>query len=184
MADEQAVTLSEVTAGGPLAFPVGSKTYYVAQPTCEEYDDAQYLYERAYAKAMADPDIKALKAEPCSDDERAMYEGLAALKEAQAGKLPEGATDERKALLDEAERLRAMAATRTAAEELAHDRARRVKDRWLALHLLCDAAGNRTYDPNGAADIARFGRFWMRTAKELEPVVWQVLRIVETAPFE
>jgi hypothetical protein len=181
MADEE-ITLTEILGAEPVPFEVDGVRFYIRQPYAEEYDDAGALYDKAYAKAMSDPDVKALKVEPCSDAERQMYVALAALDEAASGELPED-SEERKAKLAEAGRLRKTAETRTAAEELAHDRALTVKERWLCLHLLCDANGNPVFDATSKQDLERWRRYSLKVKESARPAIRRALRLVNEAPF-
>jgi hypothetical protein len=176
------VTLTDIMAGAPVPFTVDGTGYQVRQPTGEEYDDANYLYSRAYAKAMADPDIKTLKSEPCSDGERALYATLADLAE-QLGKAAPADSAERGSRLADAARLRQLVQTRTAAEELAHDRALLVKERWLCVHLLLDEHGRPLFDPQQPGEMARWQHYSLRVKEAARPAIRRVLRMVEEAPF-
>jgi hypothetical protein len=186
MADQKQdapATLTEIVNGAPVPFVVDGVSFAIRQPEPEEYDDAQSLYDLWYAKAMSDPRMAELKNQPCSDGERESLESLANLAE-EAAKQPGVKPEKAKELLGQAQRLHKSAATRTYAEELAHDKALRSRDRWLTIRLLLDGQGNQVFDEAAPDFKAKWAAPGMLKVKEAaRRAIWRALDLVENAPF-
>lgn len=179
MADE--LGLSDVVMGQPL--PVPGTDLLLRWPTPEEYDDAAFMETMHRKKLLADPLLEDLKQQPCSENERVLYEGL--IRAMEEGVKQSDDPEQRQLFIDRLAGLRRILENRTLADELASDRAILVRDRWLTQKLLCNADGSPYFSPS-LAEAERLER-WRVLAQKVKdsarPVLWRMIMAIENAPF-
>jgi hypothetical protein len=179
----EGLSLADIMAGKGVPFVVDGKTLHIRQPTTEEYDDALWIQGVARRRALARPDIAALKGMPISDAERDLFERMIAAAEA-AFEVAEEGSPQKKAMAERAAALRRVLETRTLADEVAEERAILERDRFLALRLICDENGEQMFDPNKPEDRARWERAPMRLKDAARRAIWEMLQAIESLPFE
>lgn len=59
--------INDLLNGDGLSFEVDGATFYIAQPTTEEYDDATFIQRLAYERAMALPEMEELLDVPATE---------------------------------------------------------------------------------------------------------------------
>lgn len=169
------LTEKEIVEGTPVEFKVGAETYYMRQPTTEEYDDAHALMGAVETKWRRRPEIAALVDEPCSDSEKATIALSVARLEKRIEELPKESKAEREELRSRRAALLRESETRTLADESASDRALLARDRYLIKVLLCNKDG----DPLGV----EWEKLPISIKNAARPVVWKVISAYENAPF-
>lgn len=182
-ADGTSLSLSEIMDGKGVPFVVGDRTLYIRQPTTEEYDDALWVQGVARRRALAQPDVAALKGTPISDAERELFERMIAAAE-EAFAIAEEGSPQKKAMAERAAALRRVLETRTMADEVAEERAILARDRFLALRLICDESGKQMFDPNKLEDRQRWERAPIRLKDAARRAIWEMLQVIESIPFE
>jgi len=175
-------SLMEIMEGKGVPFWVDDHQFFIRPPTTEEYDQALLIQDLAHARAMSQPEIQAVKGMPMSDGERQVMEARIAIAE----RAFEAAEDKRvkDMIAERLALLRRQMEIRTRADELADRYAVLKRDRWLTLHLLCNADGKQMFDPDNPEDLERWERLPMRVKDEARPAIWEVLSAVRNAPFD
>ncbi len=182
MDDPQDTTLAEILDGKGAPFTVDGATFLVRPPTTEEYDDAIAMERLMRRRWLADPALQAMKDEPCSQQEREMYESM--IKDADKRfREAEDGSAEKDALLDRIASLQRTLDKRTLADELAGERALLARDRYLTQRLLQDEHGKPVLDLRAADFAQQWERLPLRVKDGARPAIWTVLGQVRQAPF-
>lgn len=176
-------TLSDVMAGDGAPFWVDGQEFRIRQPLPEEYDDALHLQRTVTKRLLALPEIAALKAESCSDGERATYDAMILVAQRQFEEAEDGSAAKR-ALAERVADLQRAIEKRTLADEVAGERAVLARDRWLTARLLTWPDGTPVFDTHSS----EFERQWNRPGllpllEAARPAVWAVLGMVQNSPF-
>lgn len=182
MDDHQETTLAEILDGKGVPFTVDGATFLVRPPTTEEYDDAIAMERLMRRRWLGDPALQAMKDEPCSQQERDLYEAM--IKDADKRfRETEDGSPEKDALLDRIAALQRTLEKRTLADELAGERALLARDRYLTQRLLQDEHGKPALDLRAPDFAQQWERLPLRVKDAARPAVWTVLGQVRQAPF-
>lgn len=182
MDDPQATTLADVLEGKGVPFVLDGATFLIRPPTTDEYDDAMAMERLVQRRWLNDPVIAAMKSEPCSDAERALYERMIESANRQFEEAADGSA-EKDALADRVISLQRTLETRTLADELAGERALLARDRYLCQRLLCDEHGRQLLDPTSKDFPAQWEELALRVKNAARPAIWVALGQVRQAPF-
>ena len=182
MTDPQDTTLADIMDGKGAPFAVDGVSLCIRPPTTEEYDDALAIERMVVKRWLNDPALQALKAEPCSAGERAMYEAMIAGTDVRFQEAEDG-TPEKDALLGQIAALQRTLDKRTLADEVASERAVLARDRYLTQRLLTDEAGKALFDTRLASFAEAWEKLPLSVKNAARPAVWLVLGQVRQAPF-
>ncbi len=180
--EAEAAALAAALAGEPVWFVVDGRRWGIRFPGTEEYDDAVSLQSLARRRALAAPEVQAVRHLPASDEEREMFAALLAANAEQL-KVAGAGSPERRRLQAQRDHLERRAANRTLADEQADERALLARDRYLTLRLLVDEAGRPVFDPFDPETAAAWERFPMRIKNAARSAVWLMIHTVDTLPF-
>lgn len=180
--DDSPLGLAEIMDGKGIPFEVSGRRFFIRQPTTEEYDDAANLQNLVVRKALATPEIAELKSVPPSDDELEQYDRM--IKAAEAGFKESEIDGDRQRYADRAAQLRRVLEKRTLADEIAEGQGILARDRWLTARLLCDVDGKPIFDTTSKGFKQKWDRLSMEVKNSARPVVWAMLGLVQTLPFE
>lgn len=183
MAEETAaLTEKEIVEGAPIEFEIEGRTFYMRQPTTEEYDDAQTLQQMHDGLWRAKPEMQEAAQAPCSEAERMTFLlGIRALEQ-QIESLKDDEQDKADLIRSRIAGLHRQLDGRTLADELVGERALLARDRALTRMLLVDANQKPLFPPGKAGDAA-WAKFPLRAKDACRRQVWRVMRAVEEAPF-
>jgi hypothetical protein len=177
--------LTDVIGNALLNFTVSARTYYIRQPSPEEYDDAMSLQAFTYRKTLAQPHVKDVADMPCSDGERELFERMITDSQTRFDAAdPEADAALKASLAEEIASLQNQLEGRTLAQETASDRAALARDRWLCMRLLCDANGKSVFDTSSKSLATAWAKLSMKVKDEARPTIWRVLAMVREVPFE
>lgn len=179
--EETTGQLTAVVNADLVPFFVDGEILTIRQPTTEEYDDAMAVQSIVRKRALALPEIAELKAVPCSDRERATFEGMIAAAETLYDETEDGQAQA--AIAERINSLREQLERRTLAEELAAERAILARDRYLTQRLLCDKDGKQVLDPRSKSFVEQWERLPLSVKNEARTAVWTALAMVQNVPF-
>lgn len=182
MDDPQATNLADVLDGKGTPFTVDGATFLIRPPTTEEYDDAMAMERLVQKRWLADPALAPMKAEPCSDEERRVYQRMIDATERQFYEAEDG-TALKDNLADRLASLQSALEGRTLAEELAGERSLLARDRYLTQRLLCDEKGKPVFDLRAPDFPERWEALPLRVKNAARPAIWVALGQVRQAPF-
>lgn len=168
--------------GHPVPCELDGQTFYVRQPLPEEWDDGMSLQETVRKRMLGLPEIRALREQPISDEERETLQAqVAAAQTLYEAAEPGRVRDKAARQLDA---LRRALEKHTLADEVANERAVLARDRFLALRLLQDGDGRPLFDTR-AKDLPEQLRQpgVLRLLEAARPAVWAALVMVQQAPF-
>lgn len=184
MTDEQRDQMTDALEGKGTPFDVDGASFLIRPPTTEEYDDAEALARLVRQRTLRLPFVAEVSGEPCSDQERAIYQGMIDAAE-ERFRLAEDGSAVKDALARRITDLQRQMERRTLADELADERAILARDRWLCMRLLCDDAGRQVIPLTGKqADIeAAWEEVPLKVKNQARPAIWAEIRKVREAPF-
>lgn len=184
MIDDQRGQVADALAGKGTPFEVGGSSFLIRPPTTEEYDDAEALGKLVRLRTLRLPFVAEAASEPCTDQEKAVYQGMIDAAE-ERFRLAEDGSAAKDALARRIADLQRQIERRTLADELAEERATLARDRWLCLRLLCDPEGRQAIPLTGKpADIeAAWEATSLAVKNRARPAIWNELRKVREAPF-
>ena len=184
MSDDQRGQVADALAGKGTPFDVDGASILIRPPTTEEYDDAEALGKLVRLRTLRLPFIAEVANEPCTEQERAVYQGMIEATEERFN-LSEDGSAVKDALARRIADLQRQIERRTLADELAEERATLARDRWLCMRLLCDDQGRQAVPLDGKPeDIAAAWEAIPVTVKNrARPAIWNEVRKVREAPF-
>lgn len=184
MTEAQRGQVADALAGKGTPFEVDGVSFLVRPPTTEEYDDAEALGKLVRLRTLRLPFIVEVANEPCTDQERAVYEGMVEAAE-ERFRLAEDGSAVKDALARRIADLQRQIERRTLADEMADERATLARDRWLCMRLLCDDQGRQAVPLDGKpAEIEAIWEAIPITVKNrARPAIWSEVRKVREAPF-
>lgn len=172
--------LSDILLGPGLPFDVDGKTFYVRAPSPEEYDDAMSLQAAVRKRALATPEIAAMRELPASDEAaRMIKEALADTEQELADSEDEAKNEVLRRRLDG---LREVSNKRNLADEVAEERAILARDRWLTLRLLSDENGKPIVAP-GKVTRDSWALLPLQVRNAARPAIWVILGMINDLPF-
>ncbi|HNU04161.1 MAG TPA: hypothetical protein PKL67_08400 [Anaerolineae bacterium] len=184
MSDEQRGQVSDALAGKGTPFEVDGVSFLIRPPTTEEYDDAEALGKLVRLRTLRLPFIAEVASEPCTDQERAIYESMIAAAEERFQQAEDGSAV-KDALARRIADLQRQIDRRTLADEMADERATLARDRWLCMRLLCDDQGRQAVplDSKPAVAEALWEAIPIAVKNQARPAIWNEVRKVREAPF-
>lgn len=184
MIDDQRGQVADALAGKGTPFEVGGSSFLIRPPTTEEYDDAEALGKLVRLRTLRLPFVAEAASEPCTDQEKAVYQGMIDAAE-ERFRLAEDGSAVKDALARRIADLQRQIERRTLADELAEERAMLARDRWLCMRLLCDADGRQAVPLDGKAE--EIEAIWEAISLEVKnrarAPIWNEIRKVREAPF-
>lgn len=177
------LTLTAALDSQGVPFAVAGETFYIRPPTTEEYDDATTIVSVVKQRFLASAEAASLGDAPCSASEHRIIESYI---QQTATRLADTEPDTPRAKLyaDRLKHWRQALTERTAAQEIADDRALLARDRWLCGRLLTDGQGKPVCGTPGTPEFAaRWERLPLAIKDAARGAIWQALTLVEEAPF-
>ncbi len=179
---EDAGLATQIMSGDPIPFEVNGETYYIRQPGTEEYDDALMIQDIVRRRVQAQPEVKALQEVPCFEAERVAFQTMIDQTQEVLKGAEMGSTRQRR-LLQRLRRLQEVLEQRTAADEVADERAMKARDRYLCMRLLLDSKRQAVFDCTDPDLQKVWDAFSMAVKNDARPAIWLALQLVEAAPF-
>lgn len=173
--------LTDAMDGAPVPFFVDGEAFTIRQPSPEEYDDAMAIQSITRKRALALPEIAELQSVPCSDRERAIFEGMIEAAERLYEETEDDAAGT--AIAERINRLREQMEKRTLAEEVASERAILARDRYLCQRLLADKNGKALLDPKSPTFAKKWAKLSLSVKDAARPAIWTALALVQNVPF-
>ena len=175
------LTLTDVMSGKPVPFSVDGIRLAVRWPSPEEYDDAMAFQRLVRSRELRKPEVADLKDEPPTDETKATFRVFIAEAERQFRQAQDDA--QRDYWNNQMAAYSRALEQSNLAEELADKRAALARDRWLTVRLLCHENGRRYFNLQAKDLEEKWRRFPQRAKEAIRPVLWRMLRSIETAPF-